>query len=881
MTSSTKPVGLPPRLSQALVCVLAALQALPLTLISDVAHAQVAVTPQQTSPTQYRYDAQGNLTQVIEPDSTTTDFGADRLNRITQQTPPAKTEGAARPVIEYKYDGQDRLASVKDARGSYTGFLYRGLSDVVQVSADTGTSYFYDQADGQPVKRKNSRQDMMVMADPDELSRPRRINYVNGTTNLGHTLLSYDEYIATGSEQDNYGKGQLTRVEQYDAQGNLADATSLRYDQFGRVVWRCQFIAGIGSGSATSCPNSNAVRYGWGTPTDGPAAGKLRTITYPSGRQVRYAFDTLGRISDVTTAASATDTTGQAVASGVTYKAMGVSPSEHAFYSWKNGPIGGTPAMSTIRARGNAGWPTNITIGTGALDWLSLSAIHSLKYDTNGRVKSITSYRDGSNKVANYTYDPLGRLKQATLPGGITYGYEYDDNGNRTLKTSAAISTAYTYPSVSPSISNRLKTVQQGTAAAQTVSNDSLGNILQDPAGVAGAVTYTYEGRSPMPYARLGKSQGPGAEWRYVHNHFGERIRKSGFVYIPSSGGSPIGPPSYVGSTDTVFYYDLNGQLIAEHDASTGQVKREYIWMADIPVGVVAGAQPNQPISASNAATLYYVFSDHLNTPRMVTDTGGIRRWQSDIMAAEPFGASPPNETPAGQTADQAFVLNLRFPGQYFDKETATAYNYFRSYNPETGRYLQSDPIGLAGGLNTYGYVEGNPLMLIDPYGLWAWGDPLPDELVDFSAGMGDTLSLGLTDWIRDEMGTNGGVNKCSGSYGAGQWAGAGVAAATGVAGGLRAAGTRGAGKEFSHWIPNRMGGPRSLWNGNYVSKATHALSDPYRYRFMPRSWKAANPMPNRLSQQWTRLPNVYKGAGVGGAYGGAGMAMSDCTCPQ
>lgn len=171
--------------------------------------------------------------------------------------------------------------------------------------------------------------------------------------------------------------------------------------------------------------------------------------------------------------------------------------------------------------------------------------------------------------------------------------------------------------------------------------------------------------------------------------------------------------------------------------------------------------------------------------------------------------------------------------------------------------------------------------MLIDPYGLWAWGDPLPDELVDFSAGMGDTLSLGLTDWARDQMGTNDGVNKCSGSYGAGQWAGPGVAAATGVAGGLRAAGTQGAGKEFSHWIPNRMGGPRSVWNGNYVSKVTHALSDPYRYRFMPRPWKAANPMPNRLSQQWTRLPNVYKGAGAGGAYGGAGMEASDCTCPQ
>ena len=704
-----------PRLRQALACILAALQALPLTLISDVVHAQVAVTPQQASPTQYRYDAQGNLTQVIEPDSSTTDLLPDRLHRTVQQTQPAPVDGAARPVIEYKYDGQDRLQSVKDARGSYTGFSYRGLTDVAQVSPDTGITYFYDQADGQPVKRKNARQDTMTVVSVDALSRATRINYQPSSTPglLGHTLLSYDEYIATGSEQDNYGRGKLTRVEQYDAQGNLVDATSLRYDQLGRMVSRCQFIAGIGSGSATNCPNSSAVRYSWGLPTDGAATGKLATITYPSGRQVRYQFDALGRIAGVTTVSSATDASAQTVISSVTYRALGIDPSEHAAHTWRFGASGDTAALSSMRARGNAGWITTTTIGMNALEWLALSAAHSFKYDTNGRIKSISSYRDGSTKTAYYTYDKLGRLTQAALPGALTFNYEYDANGNRTLKTNAAISTAYTYPATN----NRLQTVQQGTAAAKTLSNDAAGNITQDPASVVGAVTYTYEGRNPMPYGRLSKSQGPGAEWRYVHNHFGERIRKSGWSYTPS-GGSAISPLPYVGSTDTVFYYDLGGQLIAEHDASTGQVKREYIWMGDIPVGVVAGTQPNQPISATNAAKLYYVFPDHLNTPRMVTDTVGVRRWQSDIMAAEPFGATAPNETPAGQAADQAFVLNLRFPGQYFDKETATAYNYFRSYNPETGRYLQSDPIGLKGGLNTYAYAGSQPTAFTDPSGL-------------------------------------------------------------------------------------------------------------------------------------------------------------------
>ncbi len=87
-----------------------------------------------------------------------------------------------------------------------------------------------------------------------------------------------------------------------------------------------------------------------------------------------------------------------------------------------------------------------------------------------------------------------------------------------------------------------------------------------------------------------------------------------------------------------------------------------------------------------------------------------IWRWDS-----APFGDALPAADPDGDGVP--FTLNLRFPGQYFDAETGLHYNYFRDYDPVTGRYLESDPIGLRGGVNTYGYVEGNPVNWSDPTG--------------------------------------------------------------------------------------------------------------------------------------------------------------------
>ena len=141
------------------------------------------------------------------------------------------------------------------------------------------------------------------------------------------------------------------------------------------------------------------------------------------------------------------------------------------------------------------------------------------------------------------------------------------------------------------------------------------------------------------------------------------------------------------------------------------------------PVPITVGAQ--QP---TQHGRVYYIHADHLDAPRVVTDPANTVVWRN-LPTTEPFGNSPPEEDPDADGT--RFEFNLRFPGQYFDQETQTHYNYFRDYDPGTGRYVQSDPIGLQGGINTYSYVNGNPVGYSDPLGLQATipgpgGIPIP-----------------------------------------------------------------------------------------------------------------------------------------------------------
>jgi RHS repeat-associated protein len=114
----------------------------------------------------------------------------------------------------------------------------------------------------------------------------------------------------------------------------------------------------------------------------------------------------------------------------------------------------------------------------------------------------------------------------------------------------------------------------------------------------------------------------------------------------------------------------------------------------------------------SAVAQIYYIHTDHLNTPRLVANQQATSVWKWDQQ--EPFGSTPPNDNVSELGA---FDFPVRFPGQYADRDTSLAFNFFRDYDSTVGRYIESDPVGLRGGINTYAYVGANPISRIDPTG--------------------------------------------------------------------------------------------------------------------------------------------------------------------
>jgi RHS repeat-associated protein len=155
---------------------------------------------------------------------------------------------------------------------------------------------------------------------------------------------------------------------------------------------------------------------------------------------------------------------------------------------------------------------------------------------------------------------------------------------------------------------------------------------------------------------------------------------------------------------DDPFDYNFNGTIDEVRIYNRALTQAEIQADMNASAGSTTGAQMKG----------YYILPDHLNTPKLIANSTGTTVWRWD--QGEPFGNDVPNGDP--NNAGTTFDFPLRFPGQYFDRETNLTYNTFRDYDPSVGRYVESDLIGLAAGTNTYLYAKGIPLRFSDPNGL-------------------------------------------------------------------------------------------------------------------------------------------------------------------
>lgn len=462
-------------------------------------------------------------------------------------------------------------------------------------------------------------------------------------------------------------------------------------------------------------PDTGTVNYaydGYGRPSSMTRADGVqttygydsinrRTTVSAGGLTQTYAYDNctngLGRLCSDSDAIGATSysytpegwiggrgfTMGSATyALGFNYDAMGrvtvvnYPDSNQAIYAYTNGVVSGVSLkIGSASPINGASAITYRPMDMAMSAWTSSNGLtNTLSYDTDGRLTGISV---PGKQSLGFTYDAADRITQITngidntLTQNFGYGaqsrlvsvysgvenesYQYDANGNRNTATVNGVAQTYTYSQTS----NQLTGFSSSLSAQY--GYDANGNVTL----INGTPSYQYD-----PYTRL--DAGGGAT-DYV-NPEGQRLRKMG------------------GSTGTTYFApSIDGALLAEDDNGTWV---DYVRLNGRLIGRISTGQ----VSA--------IHDDQMGRPEVVTDAS-----QNVVWLAQNF--------PFTQKVTTANItLNLGFPGQYYDSETGTWNNGFRDYNSGLGRYIESDPSGLMGGINTYAYAEDNPIQNTDPNGL-------------------------------------------------------------------------------------------------------------------------------------------------------------------
>jgi len=646
------------------------------------------------------YDDHGRVLQMTDPNGLASSFGYDSGGNVLTMT-ETPTAGAAR-VLTMTYDSMGQPETVTSPSGSVLTHSYDAAHNLTSITDNFGNtiSYNYDSRGNRTDEDTFDSNNVLRRTLDKTFDIRNRVATINSGGFI--STIMYDAVGNFMSETDpnlaltQHGYDALDRLQQtqdallgltdysYDAHDNLTSisapngaTTAFEYDDLGNLLNEISPDRGMIIYTHDSAGNVATTTDGRGkiTSYSYDALNRVTEIRLDNQQTISFQYDTginaIGRLNRITDASGETiwnyDQFGSETSKTQTIGTVSLTLS-YVYDTAGRLTTMTLPSGKNLTIGYNAFLPTSVIVD-------STTVLSGATYEPFGPVNSWTW---GNTTVHSRNFDLRGLIDSQTLLTD-TRTLAYDGAGQLISVDDGRQEPGFDYGDLFPNgathnysitpFTNRLASTTG--PMPKTFTYDGAGNAISDSIH-----TYGYDDRGRLV------SVDNGAAATYEHNGQGQRVKK-------------------VSGADTrLFVYDEAGNLIGEYD-DLGNLIQEHVWFGGAPVAVLDGTNT------------YYVHTDHIGTPRVVSN-GNTAIWQWE---STPFGSTPADEDPDGDQENYSF--NLRFPGQYYDVETALHYNYFRTYDPSTGRYLESDPIGLAAGPNTYAYVGNMPTMRVDPYGLF------------------------------------------------------------------------------------------------------------------------------------------------------------------
>ncbi|QWT19808.1 hypothetical protein KPL74_18935 [Bacillus sp. NP157] len=661
--------------------------------------------------TKLDYTPSGQVSRFVDPDEVTLEFRYDDAQRVVAII------DASGNRVDYELDAADQRLKevVKDAKGTMVRQLERTFDALGRIASEKDgmgriSHFTYDELDRWTGTTDGAGN--RIAATRDALGRLRDVigdvsgvqaKVVNAYDPLDQTLSIEDPkglktsyltsglgdpaHVASPDLGDEWNEFDVAgRVAAHEAAQPKGSFTVTR-DALGRTLARTYATGGervtytydappsvcpaseqysLGrlsqmvdsSGTTAYCYNAEGqvVRRAWTT-------GGGATLT------LAYRYTKAGRLSGLTypdgmAVEWVRDGAGQV--SGVDV-ATATGSSQHLLSDVKWAPFAGPSEWTYANGRklrrefDLAGKPLSVRdTQRGGLNY-------GLTYNDAAQISRI----DSVTASRSYGYDGLGRLRTTHdgSSGVLLAQYDYDATGNRTAIHMHGGADRYEYAAGSHQLLMASGSRRTYDDSGNTASIGGL-NLNYDSAGRLSSI-----------------DDGPNVRVKYVYNGTGERVAR------------------FESDETRLSVYDRNGRWLADYD-NGGKSIVQIVWMDEFPVGM------------STDGELFAVEPDHIGSPRIVVDTkrdAAVWAWP---LEGEAFGSDGSDTDPDGDGVPTN--LDMRFPGQRYDALSGLHYNYYRDYDPGTGRYIQSDPTGLSGGVSTYAYVGSDPLSLSDIYGLRA-----------------------------------------------------------------------------------------------------------------------------------------------------------------